>query len=37
VQSLPSLLFFKDGNLVERLVGKVPKAILVKKLQDLAD
>ena len=36
VQALPSLLFFKDGNLVDTLVGKVPRAIIVKKLQELA-
>ena len=36
VQALPSLLFFKDGNLVDTLVGKVPKAVIVKKLQELA-
>ncbi|HYB43073.1 MAG TPA: thioredoxin [Candidatus Methylomirabilis sp.] len=35
VQALPSLLFFKDGKLVDTLVGRVPKAVLVGKLKDL--
>ena len=36
VQALPSLLFFKEGQLVDTLVGRVPKPLIVKKLQDLA-
>jgi len=36
VQALPSLLFFKDGQLVDTLVGRVPKPMIVKKLQELA-
>jgi len=36
VQALPSLLFFKDGKLVDTLVGRVPKPVIVKRLQDLA-
>jgi thioredoxin 1 len=35
VKALPSLLFFKDGKLVDTLVGRVPKPVIVKRLQDL--
>ena len=36
VKALPSLLFFKDGKLVDTLVGRVPKAVIQKKLQELS-
>lgn len=36
VKALPSLLFFKDGKLVDTLVGRVPKPIIQKKLQELS-
>jgi len=32
VQSIPTLLVFKDGELVETLVGAMPKAVLAGKL-----
>jgi thioredoxin 1 len=35
VKALPSLLFFKDGKLVDTLVGRVPKPVIVKRLADL--
>lgn len=33
VTSIPSILFFKDGQLVERVVGAVPRAHLEEKLK----
>ncbi|HEX8275123.1 MAG TPA: thioredoxin [Longimicrobiaceae bacterium] len=33
VRSLPSVLFFKDGKLVDTVVGAVPRPVLEKKLQ----
>ena len=33
VRSIPSLLFFKNGQLVDTVVGVVPKAHLVKKIE----
>lgn len=32
VRNLPTFLFFKDGKLVDRLVGAVPKSALDQKL-----
>ena len=36
VRSIPTLLFFKDGLLQETLVGAVPKAEILKRLDSLA-
>lgn len=33
VQSIPTLLIFKDGKPTERIVGAVPKKVIVDKLQ----
>jgi thioredoxin 1 len=33
IMSIPALLFFKDGKLVDKQVGAVPKHILANKLQ----
>ena len=33
VMSVPTLLIFKDGKLIERLVGAMPEPILEKKLK----
>jgi thioredoxin 1 len=32
VQSIPTLLIFKDGQAAERVVGAVPKKMIVDKL-----
>ena len=33
IRNIPTLLFFKDGQLVERLVGAVPQAEIEKKIE----
>jgi thioredoxin 1 len=33
VQSIPTLILFKDGKVVERLIGAYPKPIVVSKIQ----
>jgi thioredoxin 1 len=35
VQSIPTLLVFKDGKPAERIVGAVPKKAIVDKLQSV--
>ena len=35
VRNIPTLLFFKDGQLVDRLVGAVPKATIAAKIDAL--
>ena len=32
IRNIPALLFFKNGEIVDKQVGAVPKAILAKKL-----
>ncbi len=34
VRSIPSILFFKDGRLVDTVVGAVPKPHLERKIQE---
>ena len=35
VQSIPTLLVFKDGKPAERIIGAVPKNVIVDKLQSV--
>lgn len=35
IQSIPSVLFFQDGNVVDQVVGAVPKKALAEKLNRL--
>lgn len=35
VMSIPTLLFFKDGQVADQVVGAVPKTVLAEKLQTL--
>ncbi len=37
VRSIPSILFFKNGKLVDTVVGAVPKPLLERKLQEHLD
>jgi thioredoxin 1 len=36
VRSIPTILFVKDGKIVDQVIGAVPKAQLQKKLDTLA-
>ena len=35
IRNIPTLLFFKDGELVDRCVGAVPKSVIVDKINSL--
>ncbi len=35
IRSIPTLIFFKGGEPVDRLVGAVPKAALIEKISTL--
>jgi thioredoxin 1 len=32
IRSIPTLLFFKGGQIVDKQIGAVPKAVLAQKL-----
>lgn len=36
VRSIPTLLFFKDGKLIDQVIGAVPKAALAAKFEQHA-
>jgi thioredoxin 1 len=36
IQSIPTLLFFKDGHVVDQLIGTAPKRALRERLESLA-
>jgi thioredoxin 1 len=37
VRSIPTILFFRDGKVVDQVVGAVPKPVLERKLQEHMD
>jgi len=37
IKSVPTILFFKNGKVVDRVVGNVAKVVLTKKLNGLLD
>ncbi|MCX6358937.1 MAG: thioredoxin [Armatimonadetes bacterium] len=37
IMSIPTLLFFKDGKMVDQIVGALPKKAIAEKLQRLVE
>lgn len=36
IRSIPTLLFFKNGQVVDQLIGTAPKRVLAERLENLA-
>lgn len=37
ISSIPTILFFKDGELVDRIIGTVPKKELEEKIEEMIE
>ena len=37
IRSIPTLLFFKDGRVVDQVIGVAPKKVIADKLEALCD
>ena len=37
IRSIPTLLFFKDGRVVDQVIGVAPKKVIADKLEALYD
>jgi thioredoxin 1 len=35
IRNIPTILFFKDGEIADKQVGAVPKSVLVNKIENL--
>ena len=35
IRNIPTILFFKNGEIADKQVGAVPKSVLVQKLESL--
>ena len=35
IRNIPTVLFFKDGQIVDKLVGASPKAVFVEKIEQM--
>jgi len=37
VQSVPTIILFKNGQIIDQLVGVIPRAVIAQKLDDLIE